>query len=785
MGLAQINIRFKADLKQFSTEMQNVGREMEKIGSKMQAIGATMTAAITLPLVAIGAAAYNMAADFEDAMGATNQVFKDAADSTMNWANALPTYYGIAKKEALEYSNMMGSMLVNIGNLTEQEAAKQSSKLIELAGDLTAMYGGTTADAVRALTGALKGNNTMLDNYGMAANDAMVKTKAMEMGLLKQGQTMDLATKQAATLALIYEQSAAAQGQAAREADGASGSMRALKTELTNVATEFGQHLLPIITPIVQGLRDMMERFRDLDPEMKKIIVIGAGVLAAIGPLLAIFGTFAAMLPSIIAGISSMGAGFAALSGPVGWVIAGVAALIALMVKNWQPIKKVLIDTANYFIDLYNESIIFRHAVESVIATFKLLGNIIGLVFNVAGTILSGFWNNLKNMVSTLGSFIKAILTGDFSAIPKIISENFTKGVDTAKGVWNDFKKDISSFKTDVSKTFDTAVSNTLNKKHKLIGENVDTTEVEEKVTKEVADSTVEGVNAGIDKVNASGKTVKVKVETVQSLSPLSMEPKFGKSESDYDAEIAKLRELRYEAALGTSQWAMYDMQLQKLEEEKRIAIDSSGVQSATDSLDALQNRMQAVLDDMAQRLKERTENISAVATGVSNGINSAFSIMGEGIVNSLGEAENGMDRFNQEMIKTVTKVIGMALSRSIAMAIVGGTESGAATGPGAIVAIPTMIATLVSGVIGAFAAIPKFANGGIVSGPTLGLMGEYTGAANNPEVIAPLNKLKDLINPTGGATNVTVQLAGGWRVQGNDLITVLDRVEKINQRKR
>ena len=48
--------------------------------------------------------------------------------------------------------------------------------VIELAGDLTAMYGGTTQDAVRALTAALKGNNTMLDNYGMAVNDALVKT---------------------------------------------------------------------------------------------------------------------------------------------------------------------------------------------------------------------------------------------------------------------------------------------------------------------------------------------------------------------------------------------------------------------------------------------------------------------------------------------------------------------------------------------------------------------------------------------------------------------------------
>jgi hypothetical protein len=41
---------------------------------------------------------------------------------------------------------------------------------------------------------------------------------------------------------------------------------------------------------------------------------------------------------------------------------------------------------------------------------------------------------------------------------------------------------------------------------------------------------------------------------------------------------------------------------------------------------------------------------------------------------------------------------------------------------------------------------IPKFANGGIISGPTLGLMGEYSGARSNPEVVAPLNRLKGML---------------------------------------
>jgi hypothetical protein len=64
---------------------------------------------------------------------------------------------------------------------------------------------------------------------------------------------------------------------------------------------------------------------------------------------------------------------------------------------------------------------------------------------------------------------------------------------------------------------------------------------------------------------------------------------------------------------------------------------------------------------------------------------------------------------------------------------------------------------------------IRPFADGGIISGPTLGLMGEYPGARSNPEVVAPLNKLKDMI---GGGGNLTT------RVSGQDLLIMLDRAE-------
>ena len=73
---------------------------------------------------------------------------------------------------------------------------------------------------------------------------------------------------------------------------------------------------------------------------------------------------------------------------------------------------------------------------------------------------------------------------------------------------------------------------------------------------------------------------------------------------------------------------------------------------------------------------------------------------------------------------------------------------------------------------------VQAFADGGIVSGPTLGLMGEYPGASSNPEVIAPLDKLKGMLksNDSGGFIAST-------SIQGRDLAIVLERYNRDSAR--
>lgn len=75
----------------------------------------------------------------------------------------------------------------------------------------------------------------------------------------------------------------------------------------------------------------------------------------------------------------------------------------------------------------------------------------------------------------------------------------------------------------------------------------------------------------------------------------------------------------------------------------------------------------------------------------------------------------------------------------------------------------------------GLFSGVPKLASGGILSGPSLVLAGEYPGARSNPEVIAPLNDLKKYGVGDRGDINVTVS----GRVDGNDLALVVERVRR------
>lgn len=245
-----------------------------------------------------------------------------------------------------------------------------------------------------------------------------------------------------------------------------------------------------------------------------------------------------------------------------------------------------------------------------------------------------------------------------------------------------------------------------------------------------------------------------------------------------YQRQIEHLTRLRDSFEVGSIAYSAFDSKIKDIEFTISAKIDEGSFSLATDGIARLTQEIEVAKASSAAVLAEKQEEAQIYADAVGG----AFDTLSQNFISSLGEGEDAMSRFGIAMMQTVLKLISMALSNALANAIVGATQSGNATGPAAVFTTPAFIATAVAGIFGAFASIPKFADGGVVYGPTLGLMGEYAGAANNPEVIAPLNKLKDLIEPAGSGVTQIV-LGGGFKITGSELQLVLDRNQMRKKR--
>ena len=142
----------------------------------------------------------------------------------------------------------------------------------------------------------------------------------------------------------------------------------------------------------------------------------------------------------------------------------------------------------------------------------------------------------------------------------------------------------------------------------------------------------------------------------------------------------------------------------------------------------------------------------------------------------SLGEVIGGQAGAWMDWAGNLLGAIAQALPQLAALSTA--NTAAAATGAASSVASipfvgPIMAIAAVASVLAALTSLPKFANGCIAYGPTLGLFGEYAGASNNPEVVAPLNRLRQLIQPAG-----LESMSGNvrFRIDGRALTGILER---------
>ena len=172
---------------------------------------------------------------------------------------------------------------------------------------------------------------------------------------------------------------------------------------------------------------------------------------------------------------------------------------------------------------------------------------------------------------------------------------------------------------------------------------------------------------------------------------------------------------------------------------------------------------------EAADKTKEKFMQLALTSNMMGEQISSAFMMAFE----SMAEGENFFKSLVQGLVSLIKKLIAAAIAAFVLSTLLGGIGiKGIGKG---VEGFKALFGSL-SGLGGA----TKMANGGIVSSPTLGLMGEYPGAKSNPEIIAPLDKLKDMIGNRGGSN---IQVGGQFVLKGQDLIVALERANNNRNR--
>jgi hypothetical protein len=391
-GLAQA----EASIKGVDDQVKTAGAGMGKFSGQLKTLATSIGVAFSAAAVVNFAKQSVMASsNMEESLSKVSVVFGQGAAEVEEFGRNAAVNLGISNQAALEAAGTYGNLFQAFG-LGQGESQKMSTSLVQLASDMASFNNTSVDDAILALRSGLSGETEPLKKFGVALSEVRLKEEAMRMGLIKtMSGTLPVAAKSQAAYALIMRDTALAQGDYARTAEGTANTMKTLQARFEDAKVAVGDALMPafrgllgILNLLIPVLTAVGNFFKNNQDEVKAFAI-------TVGILGAAWGAYTLYLKAAI--IQQKILNFVQKMNPLGLVIIAIGLLVAAMVKLFksnETFRKIVITVA-----------------KVALTAFASIIPMVGKVYEVIMKVVTGPLRALLTVLSKLpgvGKYAKA-----------------------------------------------------------------------------------------------------------------------------------------------------------------------------------------------------------------------------------------------------------------------------------------------------------------------------------------------------------------------------------------
>ena len=398
---------FGDEVEDAADQAERAKARFEKLGSVLKSVGIAMGTV----LVAAGAAVYKLGkavveqfGQLEQNLGGSEAVFGEYAASIQKTGEDAYRNLGVSQSEYLATANKMGALFQGVG-VDQQTSLALTEKAMQRAADMASVMGIDTSMALEAVTGAAKGNFTMMDNLGVAMNATSIQAYAVAKGLDFAWSSATQAQKAEVAMQMFFENTEQYAGNFARESSQTiTGSIGMLKAAAQSWVAGLGNANADTLALT----RNMTDAFRTV---MTNITPILENIVKALPDALdAILSEVLGILPTLVSTAASL---FRQL---LGTVLKLLPELIPVAVDAVMTIVWALVD---------NLPLLVGAAVQMITALVSGIGQalpqLIPAIVQAVVLIVSSLLENIDQVIEAGMSILFGLIEGIIGALPALI----------------------------------------------------------------------------------------------------------------------------------------------------------------------------------------------------------------------------------------------------------------------------------------------------------------------------------------------------------------------------